>query len=230
MSSLATHCAAGRNCPRPVTSLNNSTCRERSYCSPTCQLVSEGFAVGRRGSGTYVSSGTALIQSASVEETAQLRLARFGSRAAAAHSKVSFPDPQGRPLPYDFAYGRSDLETFPLAAWRRILLKCVRTASAAALDYGPASGDAALREAIAAHLRRARAVSCDPSQVIVVNGSQQALDLIAAFSSNAATVSASRIRAIRESSQSCEPQVREFCRCLLTGKVWIRPGFPRALA
>jgi GntR family transcriptional regulator / MocR family aminotransferase len=143
------------------------------------QLVSEGFAVGRRGSGTYISSGTALIKSASVEETAQLRLARFGSRAAAAHSKVSFPDPQARPLPYDFAYGRSDLETFPLAAWRRILLKCVRTASAAALDYGPASGDSELRESIAAHLRRARAVSCDPSQVIVVNGSQQALDLIA---------------------------------------------------
>ncbi|MGH9889132.1 MAG: PLP-dependent aminotransferase family protein, partial [bacterium] len=29
-----------------------------------------------------------------------------------------------------------------------------------------------------AHLRRSRAVACDPSQVIVVNGSQQALDLV----------------------------------------------------
>src|SRR5438128_1002892 len=36
-----------------------------------------------------------------------------------------------------------------------------------------------LREAIAAHLRRSRSVACDASQVVVVNGSQQALDLIA---------------------------------------------------
>ena len=36
-----------------------------------------------------------------------------------------------------------------------------------------------MREAICTHLRRSRAVACDSSQVIVVNGSQQALDLIA---------------------------------------------------
>lgn len=47
------------------------------------------------------------------------------------------------------------------------------------LDYGLAAGTAALQDAICAHLRRSRAVVCDPSQIIVVNGSQQALDLIA---------------------------------------------------
>jgi len=46
-------------------------------------------------------------------------------------------------------------------------------------DYGPAGGSLVLREAICAHLRRSRAVVCDPSEVIVVNGSQQALDLVA---------------------------------------------------
>jgi GntR family transcriptional regulator/MocR family aminotransferase len=35
-----------------------------------------------------------------------------------------------------------------------------------------------LREAICTHLRRSRAVVCDPTEVIVVNGSQQALDLV----------------------------------------------------
>ena len=43
----------------------------------------------------------------------------------------------------------------------------------------PAVGSEALREAICVHLRRSRAVACDPSQVVIVNGSQQALDLIA---------------------------------------------------
>jgi GntR family transcriptional regulator/MocR family aminotransferase len=63
--------------------------------------------------------------------------------------------------------------------WRRMLLRNARKASIRALDYGPTAGSAALREAISVHLRRSRAVTCDPSQVIVVSGSQQALDLVA---------------------------------------------------
>ena len=67
---------------------------------------------------------------------------------------------------------------FSVATWRR---SCsgTRRASVRDLDYGPASGSFALREAVCAHLRRSRAVFCDPSQIIVVNGSQQGLDLIA---------------------------------------------------
>jgi GntR family transcriptional regulator / MocR family aminotransferase len=62
--------------------------------------------------------------------------------------------------------------------WRRLLLKCARRVSEPELDYGPAGGHTDLRAAICAHLRRSRAVNCDPSQIVVVNGSQQALDLI----------------------------------------------------
>jgi GntR family transcriptional regulator / MocR family aminotransferase len=63
--------------------------------------------------------------------------------------------------------------------WRRALLRCARRATVSKLDYGPAAGSPALQEAICSHLRRSRAVVCDPAQVIIVNGSQQALDLIA---------------------------------------------------
>lgn len=45
------------------------------------------------------------------------------------------------------------------------------------MDYDEVAGYAPLREAIAAYLQSARGVVCDASQVIVVNGSQQALDL-----------------------------------------------------
>lgn len=143
------------------------------------QLLAEGFAEGRSGSGTYVSSEISASRSARSEESAKLRLSRFGSAAAAAWSRVNFPTRQKASLSYDFAYGRSDLEIFPFAMWRRILLRCARRAPVSELDYGPASGNVALREAICVHLRRSRAVACDASQVIVVNGSQQALDLIA---------------------------------------------------
>ena len=143
------------------------------------QLLAEGFAVGRSGSGTYVSTDVGPSRATPSEDSAKLRLARFGSAAAAAWPRVSFAHESKHSVPYDFAYGRSDLETFPFAMWRRLLLKCARRASIAELDYGPASGKTALREGICAHLRRSRAVNCDPEQVIVVNGSQQALDLIA---------------------------------------------------
>jgi GntR family transcriptional regulator/MocR family aminotransferase len=94
-------------------------------------------------------------------------------------SRVQFPAPRATPLPYDFAYGRSDVECFPFEPWRRILRRRARQARIRELDYGPSAGSEALREAICAHLRRSRAVACEPSQMIVVNGSQQALDLTA---------------------------------------------------
>lgn len=45
--------------------------------------------------------------------------------------------------------------------------------------HGPAGGDPALRRAIAEHLRRARGLACELEQVLVTNGAQHALDLVA---------------------------------------------------
>jgi GntR family transcriptional regulator/MocR family aminotransferase len=143
------------------------------------QLSAEGFVTGRGGSGTYVaeSPGPATSRVAPVE--AKFRLSRFGAAAEEGASKADFPTrTAGKAIRYDFAYGRSDVGTFPFAAWRRLLLRNARKASVHDLDYGPTAGDIALREAICGHLRRSRAVVCDPPQVIIVNGSQQGLDLI----------------------------------------------------
>jgi len=142
------------------------------------QLLAEGYVEGRAGSGTYV-AGHVSVRPASVNDQAELRLSRFGFSAASAWQRVNFPRKHARALPYDFSYGRSDLELFPFEMWRRMLLRCARKASVSTLDYGPTGGSPGLREAICTHVRRSRAVVCDPSQVIVVNGSQQALDLIA---------------------------------------------------
>lgn len=143
------------------------------------QLLAEGYVVGRSGSGTYVPEGVSSARAAASGKVAQLRLSRFGSFAAATGSTVRFPEPRATPLRYDFAYGRSDVACFPFERWRRILHRRARQARIRELDYGPAAGSEALREAICVHLRRSRAVACDPSQVIVVSGSQQGLDLIA---------------------------------------------------
>jgi GntR family transcriptional regulator/MocR family aminotransferase len=145
------------------------------------QLLAEGFLLARAGSGTYVAEGLATGRTGAGVGAgrAKVRLSRFGRSVEAAASKVDVPGKRSAPLRYDFAYGRSDIEIFPFEMWRRMLLRQARKAPVRELDYGPAGGSAALREALSVHLRRSRAVACDPSQVIVVSGSQQALDLIA---------------------------------------------------
>jgi GntR family transcriptional regulator/MocR family aminotransferase len=141
-------------------------------------LLAEGFVVGRAGSGTYVADVLAAAGGNPRVSRVRVRLSRYG-RAASAAALANFPHKQAAHARYDFAYGRSDTEVFPFEMWRRMLLRNARKASVRALDYGPTGGSAALREAICVHLRRSRAVLCDPSQVIVVSGSQQALDLVA---------------------------------------------------
>jgi GntR family transcriptional regulator / MocR family aminotransferase len=144
------------------------------------QLLAEGFVEGLGGSGTYVSQSLDAARSRSQHQSAQLKLSRFGEAAARSASSVDFPGRRATPLRYDFAYGgRGDVDTFPFEMWRRILLRHVHKAPPRELDYAAPAGSHALREAIAVHVRRSRAAACDASQVIVVNGSQQALDLVA---------------------------------------------------
>ena len=142
------------------------------------QLLAEGFAVGRGGSGTYVPEGLGRTAPMREMRSARLKLSRYGAAAADAVEAVDSPRRRASSLRYDFAYGRSAIESFPLEMWRRTLLRHARQAPVREFEYGPAAGSLVLREAICAHLRRSRAVVCDPSEIIVVNGSQQALDLV----------------------------------------------------
>jgi GntR family transcriptional regulator/MocR family aminotransferase len=143
------------------------------------QLLAEGFVGGRRGSGTFVSASFKRQETRRVRKPADVRLSHFGVAATAAAGTLDFPNKPPSRLRYDFAVGRSDLTTFPYEAWKRILLRHAQSIQVRQLDYGPAAGAVPLREAICDHVRRSRLVDCDPSEVVVVNGAQQALDLIA---------------------------------------------------
>src|SRR6185312_9742141 len=142
------------------------------------QLEAEGYLIGRTGSGTYVSKGLAgekRVRAARAHT--RFELSRFGAFAAGRASEPAFPDlgPQG--CRYDFTYGEGDLWSFPFARWRRILLEKAR-ALAPGAEYS-ADGNSRLREALCAHLKRSRGVVCDPEQILITNGPQQALDLVA---------------------------------------------------
>jgi GntR family transcriptional regulator/MocR family aminotransferase len=71
------------------------------------------------------------------------------------------------------------LEHFPTRVWSQVLNRHSRKPTRQLMAYGDAKGYVPLREAIAEYLGAARAVRCEPSQVLVTTGSQQGLQLSA---------------------------------------------------
>ncbi|WP_162878019.1 PLP-dependent aminotransferase family protein, partial [Trinickia diaoshuihuensis] len=69
------------------------------------------------------------------------------------------------------------LARFPLGAWKRCFDRAVRRAGVSGLSYGDPQGELALREAIMRHLAVARAVRCEPEQIVITEGAQEALTL-----------------------------------------------------
>lgn len=80
--------------------------------------------------------------------------------------------------------GTPALDRFPVGAWRRSLERALDRVLPHALGYGPPAGEPALRDAIAAHLRIARGVRCDGSQVVITEGAQEALNLCVSLLTN----------------------------------------------
>jgi len=82
-----------------------------------------------------------------------------------------------RPEVISFAGGLPAPSGFPVEVVRAAFDKVLATNGRAALQYGPTEGYAPLREWVAQDLTRAGA-SVAPDQVLIVSGSQQALDLL----------------------------------------------------
>ncbi len=146
------------------------------------QLISEGYLQAARGSGTFVCrelpDRSLRAQSGAKRMTARTAapsLSRYGAGLS-----EDYPHDACRPGFVCFSQWGPDQGRFPWMQWRRILSRHLRRVSRDVFDYAEqVRGYEPLRQEIAAYVRRSRAVHCSPSQVIVVNGSQQALDLCA---------------------------------------------------
>jgi len=144
------------------------------------QLAAEGYVTSRVGAGTFVNrelpdAGALVPASARAAVAQHPQLSQRGaglSQTPRVIRKIAGP-------PRAFRVGTPALDKFPLGLWNRLLSRHARQLASADLDYGDAAGLPALREAIAAHVSRARGTSCTADQVIVVAGAQQGLDMIA---------------------------------------------------
>lgn len=151
------------------------------------QLLGEGYVEGRIGSGTYVSAALPDIaiglwqgRTSAPTPTIAIRLSRHARQVVSLRPlPVPGRQPPNQHLAYDFRYGQPSLENFPHAPWSRLVIQRARTMSTRTLAYGQIRGFGPLRKAIADYLRRARGVRASAEQVMIVNGTQQALDLAA---------------------------------------------------
>lgn len=82
------------------------------------------------------------------------------------------------PVRIDFLYGAVASRDFPTLTWRRAWRRELLHQPTPRY-YAAPEGEAALRRALQAYLRRARGLDCHPGQIVIVNGSQQAIDLCA---------------------------------------------------
>lgn len=133
------------------------------------QLYAEGYIEGRVGDGTYVAD-LALARPAPPQVS--------GPAAGFALQRQHLPLPVTGP-PRAFRIGVPAFDLFPFETWARLQARFWRRPSPARLGYGDPAGDRTLRELVAAYLRSSRGLACDPQQIVITCGAQQAISLCA---------------------------------------------------
>jgi GntR family transcriptional regulator/MocR family aminotransferase len=136
------------------------------------RLTAEGFLVGRVGAGTFVCANPP----APATSTAT------GAGAVPPQpvwEDLATPPVRGAAPAYDFGVGVPDTSRFPMAAWRSQVARQLRDLTAADTLYGDPAGHPGLRAEIARHIGLSRSVRATPDQILITNGTQQALDLVA---------------------------------------------------
>lgn len=146
------------------------------------QLESQGYLETRQGSGTYICDKipdewlkAKSIKLINKKAAKSFLLSEFAQNLTSIN-RLSVDEPD---YEISFRYGNPAIEYFPIQEWRKLITRhCQNTPEL--LNYFPdAAGYFPLRIEIANYLGQSRAVNCTPEQVIIINGSQQALNLIA---------------------------------------------------
>ena len=146
------------------------------------QLKAEGYLDARVGSGTRVAAelpdrlleagrGTH-SRGSGVARARPIRLSEYGRR-------VRGLGPADPPRVRAFRTNLPALDLFPMALWTQMAGRRYRRASTEFLRGCGPLGHPPLQRAVAHYLGASRGVACEPEQVVIVSGVQEALDLAA---------------------------------------------------
>nr|WP_083219505.1 PLP-dependent aminotransferase family protein [Bradyrhizobium icense] len=142
------------------------------------QLAAEGLIEIRHGARPRVAQAVVergRVRTTSRPSSRKVRLSGYGERLRQVAPRS---EEQPRNLLANFRYGDLSPSDFPVLAWKRAVVAAM-TRRPARLAYNDPCGSRQLRMALQAYLWRSRTVRCEVDQIIVVNGSQQGLDLCA---------------------------------------------------
>ncbi len=137
------------------------------------RLTGEGFLGSRVGAGTFVNAVLPDARSERSPAVGPLRPRAVWDQIPAQPDLAAYhPD-------FDFRCGLPDARLFPYQTWRRLLAHEHTPAAIGNGGNADPAGHFGLRESIARHVGTSRGVQASATDVLVTNGVQQAIDLIA---------------------------------------------------
>jgi GntR family transcriptional regulator / MocR family aminotransferase len=156
------------------------------------KLQHAGLVTSRRGSGSYVTDELPAPPRVRTREKSQrlgqYRVNKFWLRGDVTTAMNFWRDPPSPPtaqrkIPQiDFRPAMVDSALFPFDLFRRASAKQLRGLERRPTSYRSQQGNQgnySLRQGVAQHIALTRAVACEPDDIIITSGAQQAFDLLA---------------------------------------------------
>jgi GntR family transcriptional regulator/MocR family aminotransferase len=168
--------AAGQQVPSSRALAAELTISRFPVLDAYAQLLAEGYFESRVGAGTFVASSLPHRAASAKRSADDAPSSRRTSRRSALF-------PSYDPLPWRHGWGafgvhQPALDHFPFDLWSKLLSRHSRALRVHDQHNLHPLGLQPFREAICSYLRTARSVRCEPNQIMVVSGSQQALDIV----------------------------------------------------
>jgi GntR family transcriptional regulator / MocR family aminotransferase len=143
------------------------------------QLIAEGYFESRPGAGTFVARSVpddvAMPRPAAAARPEPHRSGpRLVARRASTLPQEIGPWFKGAGA---FSVGHPPVDQFPMDLWSRLVARRAGSRDPELVHHSPVMGYGPLRKAVAEYVRTARGVRCEASQVLIVGGAQQALEL-----------------------------------------------------
>ena len=125
------------------------------------QLIAEGYAYSKNGSGTYISDGVVMSD--------------LEPKIPMQNKPVAPPKPE---VIVSFRTGIPDLSLIPIKKWSQFYHKVALNIEPYLMDYQNAFGDNSLRVILAQYLNRVRGMNTHPDNILITNGAAQSFNLL----------------------------------------------------